>query len=97
MKNIAALIMFTFLAVTAYYVGAAVAMNHNPNENKKEPSGVMVMEEEYDVVVTPDEQNQQATSKENKKNQDQKHDMKNHGTNDGTMVVEEVDEMETAE
>ena len=97
MKNIAALIMLTFLAVTGYYVGAAVAMNHNPQHNQNEPAGVMVMEEEYDVVATPDTQNTKPMTKEHKNQRDQKHNMKNATSGSGTMVVEEVDEMETVE
>ncbi len=97
MKNIAALIMLTFLAVTGYYVGAAVAMNHTPGENQNEPTGVMVVEEEYGVVATPDGQNVPHTTKDNNHHKDQKHNMKNGKSNDGTMVVEEVDEMETVE
>ncbi len=55
------------------------------------------MEEEYDVVATPDTQNTKPMTKEHKNQKDQKHNMKNATLGSGTMVVEEVDEMETVE
>lgn len=97
MKNIAALIMLTFWAVTGYYVGAAVAMNHNPAENKSEPVGVMVVEEEYGVVAAPDTQNQQPAAKNDSHNKNQKHDTKNQNPDNNGTFVEEIDEMETVE
>lgn len=97
MKNIAALVMLTFLAVTGYYVGAAVAMGHNPSEKQTEPSGVLVVEEEYGVVATPDNQKTQSTSAHDGQNNDKNHQMKNSNSDNGAMVVEEVDEMETVE
>lgn len=50
MKKIVSLLVFTLLAVVGYYIGAAVAQNNNP-ATMQNPDGVMVIEEEYDVLV----------------------------------------------
>ncbi|MBP3546874.1 MAG: hypothetical protein J6K16_07095 [Alphaproteobacteria bacterium] len=54
MKKIVTLFMFTFLALTGYYVGVAVAQNNAEEMKSSEPVGVMVVEEEYSVEATPD-------------------------------------------
>ena len=54
MKKIVTLFMFTFLALTGYYVGVAVAQNNAEDMKASEPVGVMVVEEEYSVEATPD-------------------------------------------
>ena len=54
MKKIVTLFMFTFLALTGYYVGVAVAQNNAENMNASEPVGVMVVEEQYSIETTPD-------------------------------------------
>ena len=54
MKKIVTLFMFTFLALTGYYVGVAVAQNNTESMNANEPVGVMVVEEQYSVEATPD-------------------------------------------
>lgn len=63
MKKIATLVMFTFLAMTGYYVGAAVAQSYGTaaqsaaevaaQDKDNAGNGVLIMEEEYDAVVTP--------------------------------------------
>lgn len=101
MKNVATLVMLTFLAVTGYYVGVAVAMNNDSVSGVNEPSGVMVVEEEYGIVATPDTHDVKSVTENHKNNhanvEKQKHNMKNNHSNDETMVVEEVDETETVE
>nr|QIM10305.1 hypothetical protein PlAlph_0590 [uncultured Alphaproteobacteria bacterium] len=62
MKKIATLVMFTFLAMTGYYVGAAVAQSYGTaaqsaaevaaQDKDNAGNGVLIMEE-YDAVVTP--------------------------------------------
>ena len=95
MKNIAALIMLTFLAVTGYYVGAAVAMNHNAGDTPNEPAGVMVIEEGYGVVANPDTQNPKQSTDKTK--QPQGNNAEGDNSDNDAIVVEEIDEMETAE
>lgn len=94
MKNIAALIMLTFLAVAGYYVGAAVAMNHNAGDTPNEPAGVMVIEEGYGVVANPDTQNQKQSTETK---QPQGNNAEGDNSDNDAIVVEEIDEMETAE
>ena len=60
MKKIVSLLVFTLLAVVGYYIGAAVAQNNNP-ATMQNPDGVMVIEEEYDVLV-PDSADAAATT-----------------------------------
>ena len=60
MKKIVSLLVFTLLAVVGYYIGAAVAQNNNPAAMQN-PDGVMVIEEEYDVLV-PDSADDAATT-----------------------------------
>ncbi len=64
MKKIATLVMFTFLALTGYYVGAAVAQSYGTasqsaaevaaqDKADNTADGVLIMEEEYDAVAVP--------------------------------------------
>ena len=95
MKNIVTIALFVFLAVVGYYVGVAVANDHN---TMQEPTGVMVVEEEYDVIAVP--QNQQPNQPKNKETV--KKDSSKHippagqATNNGggMMVEEEISETE---
>jgi len=63
MKKIATLVMFTFLALTGYYVGAAVAQSYGTaaqsaaevaaqDKDNNAADGILVMEE-YDAVAVP--------------------------------------------
>lgn len=77
MKKIATLVMFTFLALTGYYVGAAVAQSYGTasqsaaevaaqDKADNAADGVLIMEEEYDAVpavMTPAEAAKAADSK----------------------------------
>ena len=51
MKKLSALIMFTLLATVGYYIGNAVAQNKNAQDAQTNGDGILVVEEEYDVVV----------------------------------------------
>lgn len=51
MKKLSALIMFTLLATVGYYIGNAVAQNKNAQDAQTNGNGVLVVEEEYDVVA----------------------------------------------
>lgn len=63
MRKFASLVMFTFLVVVGYYVGAAVAQSNDAVSNtvsKAVPAaahgvdGVLIVEESYGVVVQKD-------------------------------------------
>ena len=51
MKKLSALTMFTLLATVGYYIGNAVAQNKNAQDAQTNGDGILVVEEEYDVVV----------------------------------------------
>lgn len=97
MKQIATFIMFILLLFVGYSVGTAVAKNNNDmmsNSSSDGMSGVYVVEEEYDAVVTP------AASGTNVKADDMHHNNTNKNTstasNTGAIMVEE-DVMESAD
>lgn len=62
MKKLSALIVFTLLATAGYYIGNAVAQNKNAQDSQANGNGVLVVEEEYGVVV-PAPANTQADTK----------------------------------
>ena len=89
MKKIVTLFMFTFLALTGYYVGVAVAQNNAENMNTNEPVGVMVVEEQYSVEATPD-----TKAMHDKKAHDEKatSDVNGNNTEEAEIVEEDVTE-----
>ena len=90
MKQIATLIMFILLLFVGYSVGTAVAKNNNDmmkNSSSDGMSGVYVVEEEYDVTVTP------SASDTNAKAADMHHDNAHSSnvtdSNTGAVIMEE--------
>ena len=88
--------VFAVLAIAGYYVGAAVANDHNA---ANEPVGVMVVEEEYGMITVPEKQ--PATKDHHADKQEMMHQNhnstgSNNGANNagGVMVEEEISETE---
>ena len=94
MKKIVTLFMFTFLALTGYYVGVAVAQNNAESMNANEPVGVMVVEEQYSVEATPDTEMKQDKKTADAKNNNEKatSDVNGNNTEEAEIVEEDVTE-----
>ncbi len=112
MKKVATLVMFTFLAMTGYYVGAAVAQSYGSaaqsaaevaaQDRDNVGNGVLIMEEEYGAAVSPAVQTPaEAVKAANSKNKNMdRHPVNAAGLNpsDNSVVVEEsVSEINTVD
>lgn len=98
MKKVITVGLFAFLAVIGYYIGNAVAQGKN-NSNSQEPVGVMVIEEEYDVVAPVSAESAAQHKESAKKMMQQKHhnnSSNQHNSSDGVMMEETISETETA-
>lgn len=90
MKKIVTLFMFTFLALTGYYVGVAVAQNNTEDVSASEPVGVMVVEEQYSVEATPDTEAMHNKKEHAKKTHDEKTSPDTNDTTETEVVEEDV-------
>ena len=94
MKKIVTLFMFTFFALTGYYVGVAVAQNNAENMNTNEPVGVIVVEEQYSIEATPNTEMKQDKKTADAKNNNEKatSDVNGNNTEEAEIVEEDVTE-----